>query len=357
MKKRLRTGFTTGTCAAAAAKAAAIMLHRRRPVDRIAVNLPAGGTATFEIVDSSIEESVASCCVVNDAGADPDVTDGLKICARIRPSDVLAVKGGDGVGVVTAPGLAVPVGEAAINPTPKEMILKEVAGVLPAGAGAEIAIYVPGGAKVAGRTFNPRLGIVGGISIIGTTGIVRPMSVEAYRESLALLVDVAAASQKEFIVLVPGNVGERAALSLGFDEKSVVHMGNHVGFMLDKCIENGMRSILILGHVGKMIKIAGGAFDTDSRKCPLDLGLLMKLAEAESIDAALLEGLKNCATAEEAASILRSYVAVFDRLAEGVSLRASERIGWAARVAAGITDLKGNLLGMCSKAKDLLGDR
>lgn len=309
------------------------------------------------VIDSSIGKSVASCCVEKDAGDDPDVTDGLKICASVRASDRLAVRGGEGVGVVTAPGLAVPVGEAAINPKPKEMILKEVAEVIPAGAGAEITIYVPGGEEVAGRTFNPKLGIVGGISIIGTTGIVRPMSMEAYKESLALQLDVASASGREFIVLVPGNVGERAALGLGFEREAVAHMGNHVGFMLDKCIEKGMRSILILGHVGKMIKIAEGAFDTDSRKRPLNLGLLVELAEAESVDKELLESLRNCATAEGAASILRGEGAVFDRLAEGVSLRASLRIGGAASVAAGVTDLKGNLLGRCEKAKEFLGDR
>ncbi len=330
------------------------MLYLQTPVESSTVHLPNGDAASFEVVDAEMKESEASCCVVKDAGDDPDVTDGLKICASVRKSPRLELKGGRGVGVVTLPGLAVPVGEPAINPGPRRMILEAVAEVLPGGAGAEIEIFVPNGEKVAERTFNPRLGIIGGISIIGTTGIVRPMSAEAYKESLALQLDVAAASGRKMVVLVPGNVGERAALRLGFDEGAIVHMGNHVGFMLDRCVERDISAIFLLGHVGKMLKIADGAFDTHNRRRPLDLGVLAKLAEAASVDEALVERVKSCATAEEAASTIGTFEAVFDRLADEVALRATERVGGTAVVAAGVVDLKGNLLGGSGEAKRIL---
>ncbi len=267
MKTRrvLRYGNTTGACAAAAAKAALIALLGH-PVDRVGVPSPVG--VRFEILvkeSKRLDENTGKAIVVKDAGDDIDATDKLEISALVRLTDdgKVTIRSGRGIGIVTKPGLPVPIGEAAINPMPKRMIEQSVQEVLPPGKGAEVTLDIPEGEKVAAKTLNSKLGIMGGLSVLGTTGIVKPLSMEACRRSLVPQIDVALSAGFERVFFVPGNIGERITKQLfNPPEDAIVQMGDFVGYMLDKAKEKGVKEILFLGHPGKLAKVAAGIFNT-----------------------------------------------------------------------------------------------
>lgn len=273
-KEKLRKGFTTGTCAQAAAKAASLMLINKREVESVDVETPKGMHLILKVIDQKIGRNFAQCAVVKDAGDDPDVTDGAKIYARVKYSNKkgISIKGGDGVGVVTKPGLAVRVGEYAINPVPRQMIIKEVTLSLSRlsaerrDKGIEVIISVPKGKEMAKHTFNPRLGIVGGISIIGTTGLVEPKSTDAYKVSLSLQLDVLKAAGYKKATLVLGYVGEKFCKEvLGLKPDSIVKIGDHVGFMLSECAKKDIKRVFLIGYIGKLVKVANGQFDLNIR--------------------------------------------------------------------------------------------
>ncbi len=267
--KRLRQGYTTGTCAAIAAKGAALMLLEQRDVTECQITLPGGSKISLPLIDSTFSETTAAAGVVKDGGDDPDVTTGLGIYAKvswINSAERVVIKGGSGVGRITRPGLQLPIGEAAINPAPRKMIIQAVESVLPSEKSVQVEIYVPGGEEVALKTFNPQLGIVGGISILGTTGIVKPMSEEAYRQSLALKVKQLREEGETFGVLVPGNHGERIAFEeYGIAERYIIKTSNFIGYLLDVAADQGLERVLIIGHLGKLLKVAGGIFHTHNR--------------------------------------------------------------------------------------------
>lgn len=270
--KQLRCGYTTGACAAAAARGAADLLLAGLLPGAVHMELPAGVVAELELLDSSQGDGWAQCAVRKDAGDDPDVTDGLLVYARVERSSEPGVRicGGEGVGRVTRPGLDQPVGEAAINSVPRAMIAEQVQAAADAvGSASElgflVTVSVPGGAEVAQRTFNPRLGIEGGISIIGTTGIVRPMSEEAIVESVRLEMRQRHAEGLRHLVLVPGNYGLDFAEGLGVDLGRVVQCSNYIGEAVDFAVQLGFESLLVVGHIGKMAKVAAGVMNTHSR--------------------------------------------------------------------------------------------
>ena len=257
-------GITTGSAAAAAALAAVLTVNKN-DISQVDIETP---FETLKIdVDCSIKINSDSgrACVVKMPYNDPDVTTNLKICAdvKITEDNKIKIKGGNGIGKVTKPGLQIPVGEYAINPVPRQMIKTNLQKTLPEGKGAEVTIFVPQGEEIAKRTMNSRLGIIGGISILGTTGIARPMSSKAYKESLACQIDVAAAEGYEDLIFVPGNIGERLAVKiLDVPKGKIVQMSNFVGYMLDKAEKKGVKKITLFGHAGKLIKIAAGIFNT-----------------------------------------------------------------------------------------------
>lgn len=257
-------GITTGSAATAASLAAFLTL-RKKEIPFVTIYSPFGKLDIDVHSFKKLNSYSGRACIIKMPYNDPDVTKNLKICAdiRITDSNEITVKGGEGVGIVTKPGLQVPVGKHAINPVPIKMIKSNLERVLPARKGAEVTIFVPNGEDVAKKTMNARLGITGGISILGTTGIARPMSSHAYKESLACQIDVAIAEEFEDLIFVPGNIGERIAKEiLDVEEDQIVQMGNFVGFMLDKAREKGVKKITLLGHAGKIIKIAAGIFNT-----------------------------------------------------------------------------------------------
>ncbi|MCR4442802.1 MAG: cobalt-precorrin-5B (C(1))-methyltransferase CbiD [Peptococcaceae bacterium] len=264
--RELRRGYTTGSCAAAAAKAAAAMLFGGPSVPAVEIETPAGVNLTLEICESRRQTGEASCAVKKDAGDDPDITDGLLIWATAREAaEGIAIKGGPGVGVVRKPGLAVGIGQPAINPVPRQMIENEVARVLPSGKGVEIIVSIPGGEELAPKTLNPKLGIEGGLSILGTTGIVEPMSDEAWQESLRLELKQLAQLGAARVILVPGNYGQDfVCRELGLAGRPLVRFGNFAGYVLRAAAALGFRELLLVGDLGKLIKVSAGIFNTHS---------------------------------------------------------------------------------------------
>ena len=248
-------GITTGSAATAAALAAVLTVIKGR-VSQVEIESPFGILKVDINCCKKTSSNSGRACVTKMPYNDPDVTTNLKICAdvRITENNKIKIEGGKGIGKVTKPGLQVPVGEYAINPLQK---------MLHEGKGAEVTIFVPKGKEIAKRTMNSRLGIIGGISILGTTGIARPMSSRAYKESLACQIDVAVAEGYEDLIFVPGNIGERLAIKiLDVPKDQIIQMSNFVGYMLSEAEEKGIRKITLFGHAGKLIKIAAGIFNT-----------------------------------------------------------------------------------------------
>ena len=269
-KEKLRCGYTTGTCAAAAAAGAARLLLTGETLPAVRVETPAGITVEAELLDHAAGRDWAACAVRKDGGDDPDVTDGALICARVERRDTpgVTIDGGVGVGRVTRPGLDQPVGQAAINSTPRRMIermVKQVMAGADYGGGLAVTISVPEGEKLAQRTFNPRLGIEGGISILGTSGIVRPMSEAALIDSLYLEQDMAKAAGVTDLLMTPGNYGDAfARQTLGLDLTHRCTCSNYVGHAIDHAAALGFSSLLLVGHLGKLIKVAAGNMNTHS---------------------------------------------------------------------------------------------
>ncbi|NOZ59152.1 MAG: cobalt-precorrin-5B (C(1))-methyltransferase [Euryarchaeota archaeon] len=351
--KKLRKGFTTGTCAAAAAKAATLLLRGERR-ERVSIALPSGERVSLGVAQLEMREGVARACVVKDAGDDPDVTHGALICAEVRRRSgrEVVIGGGRGVGVVTKPGLAVPVGEAAINPVPREMIRRAVREAMPEG-GVEVLIEVPRGKELARRTMNPKLGIKGGISILGTSGRVEPWSESAFMRSLVPQIDVALAAGFTEVVLTPGRIGEKNALRRRVPEDAVVQCGNYVGYMLEQCAERGIEGVLLFGHVGKLVKVAAGIFHTHSRVADARLETLAAYAAEGGAPQELVAKLLRSATAEEAVSLLLSggFAGVLNRIAERASLRAGERVEGKLKTGTILINLKGEVVGSDAGAR------
>ena len=270
--KKLRCGYTTGTCATAAASAAAMMLFSHRNVDTVRVETPKGVTLDLEIGNAAFSENTATCAVRKDAGDDPDITDGLLIFATVvyADGDGIILKGGKGVGTVTKEGMSSPVGEAAINPTPRRMITEAVRKVMEDfkyKGGLEVIISIPGGEELARKTFNPRLGIVGGLSVLGTSGIVDPMSEQALIDTIHVEMNSRRAAGDEHLLAFFGNYGvDFAASEWQMDTQDRVTCSNYVGEMLDYAAYLQFKDVLLIGHVGKMLKLAQGIMNTHSRR-------------------------------------------------------------------------------------------
>ena len=269
--KKLRFGYTTGSCAAAAAKAAAWMLLTGQKKETISLITPKGVTLTLAVEDISMEPDRVRCAIRKDSGDDPDVTNGTLIFAEVTRKEEpgIAIDGGIGVGRVTKKGLDQPVGNAAINSVPRQMIrvnLEEILTLTDQNCGLNVTISVPEGEVLAKQTFNPRLGIVGGISILGTTGIVEPMSEKALVDTIRVELKQRRANGDDYVLLTPGNYGcdfIRAGLSLNAEQ--AVQSSNFIGQTLDICRELGFKGALLVGHIGKMVKVSGGMMNTHSK--------------------------------------------------------------------------------------------
>lgn len=306
--RALRTGWTTGTCAAAAAKAACQALVAGTPPVTVDTPLPGGGRVVLAVASCQLEPPRAVAVVVKDAGDDPDVTHGARLTAtaRLRGAVGLGLEGGVGVGVVTKPGLGLPVGEAAINPVPRAQITTAVGEVLDLGrAGVHIVISVPDGERMARKTTNARLGILGGISILGTTGIVRPFSTESWRASVVQAISVAAAQGERHIVLSTGGRTERAAMRLlpGLPEVCFVEVGDFTGAALRRCVETGIGAVSFVGMAGKLTKLAAGVLMTHYTRSAVDRTLLAEITRAVGGSDQLVAEVTNANTARHAVEL------------------------------------------------------
>ena len=262
------TGVTTGTVATACSLAALDAITNTPDIACVKVETP---KKTLDIIIDEckkLSDSKAFAVAHKNSYHDPDVTVDLAIVSTVElidetGNDKVIITGGEGVGKITKPGLQIPVGDYAINPVPRSMIVKNLEGKIPEGKAAKVTISIPEGEKIAKKTMNPKLGIVGGISILGTTGIARSMSSDAYKNSIVTQLDVAMASNIEDLVFVPGNIGEKLALKkLNVSKEQIVQTGNYVGFMFEEAEKRGITEFTFFGHIGKLIKVAGGIFNT-----------------------------------------------------------------------------------------------
>ncbi|ACZ07877.1 cobalt-precorrin-6A synthase [Sebaldella termitidis] len=327
--KQLRCGFTTGSAAAAAAQAAMAAFFGERVPDEVIIDLPAGGTLKIEINTVRVREGYTIASVIKDGGDDPDITHGIEIFSKIsiREDNKVNIYGGIGVGTVTKPGLPMKVGMSSINPVPMKMIENEVRKELPAGKGVDVEIFVPEGEEIAKRTLNPKLGVLGGISILGTTGIVKPMSEEAFKDSLAIELKMLLAENPEKeVIFVFGNHGKKFIKEkFDTDEGKILVISNFVGFMLDRACEYGVRKIFFAGDLGKFVKVAGGIFHTHSRMSDAKLEILTANALLAGEERKNLLKILNSNTTEEAVNYVTKKE-TFTLLAEKAKEKCQEYV-------------------------------
>lgn len=376
--RQLRFGYTTGSCATAAATAAAVMLFSQKPLEQILIALPQGEQVVFSLEQVSFTPHRAECAVMKDAGDDPDVTDGIRIvavcekfeqkscCTSAHASNngfgdvagdkfdanngeitgeniagqagdwggaTIAIEGGEGIGIVTMDGLPVPKGKAAINPVPHKMISSNVAAVCRKfgyAGGLRITLSAPEGEERARKTFNPRLGIMGGISILGTTGIVEPMSEKAMVDTVKLLLDKQKLLDSETVVIAPGNYGRSFVTEkLGIDSGRVVAYANFLGECLDYIGYKKFQRVLLVGHFGKLVKVAGCVMQTHSSVADGRMEIITAHAACAGADRAVVKKLMQCPTTDAAVALLEQgglSKAVFASLLNKIMYHLGERL-------------------------------
>lgn len=347
----LRRGWTTGACAAAAARAAYQALLTGSFPDPVTIRLPRGETPSFPLAQKSIETGAASAGVIKDAGDDPDVTHGALIVARVCPAPAgtgITFHAGAGVGKVTKPGLPIPPGEAAINPAPRTLIremLGEVAAENAVAADAAVILSIPDGERIAAHTWNPRLGIVGGLSILGTTGIVIPYSCSAWIHSIHQGIDVARATGITHIAGATGKTSEAAVRRVyGLDEASVVDMGDFVGGMLKYLDRHPVARLTIAGGFAKLTKLAQGHLDLHSGRSQVDFDALAELARTLGAPEAVVRSVRGANTASEALSIAAD-LPLGDAVAAAARETALSRLSSAVALDVLVVDRQGKSVG------------
>lgn len=383
--KVLRGGYTTGACVAAGAKAAALYLLGGLVDDVVEITALDGTRLTIPVkkierlADSQLPdgESVVRAEIVKDAGDDPDITNGTSVFVSLTmvASDSLehglkAVPGhsvrhenilfeaGEGIGHATRPGLSLAVGEPAINPGPRQLVYNSLLEVWGRPRPCKVRIDIPGGRELAKKTLNPVLGIEGGISVIGTTGVLRPMSEEAFKESLVPQIKVAMAAGFTTQIFVPGKIGERIAVSWGLPGAAMVQTSNFIGYMLEAAADMGLERILLFGHIGKLAKVAAGVFHTHNRVGDARLETLAAYSASLGMPSEGVERILAAVTTEEALPVIAGYglEGVYERIAARASYRAERLIFNKVQVGTVLVTLQGELLGMDDTARKIGGD-
>ena len=381
-KKSLRKGYTTGACAAAAAKAAAIAFFTKIKVRDVEISLPVGKKVILSIYRCEIKKDRAIASVIKDAGDDPDATNGAEIMAEVFTSAIsnfkfqianftkafqfvvhssqFTVFGGKGIGIVTKPGLAIPVGEPAINPVPRKMIEEAIREAMQDSrckmqdlsiktSALSLMLSVPDGEEIAKKTMNARLGIIGGISILGTTGIVEPLSLSAYRHSITCAIDVAIASKCKEIIFSTGRSSEKVAeKELKLPEEAFILVGDHMGFALTEArckiqdtslplqaVSRGCRKITIVGQFGKFSKLAAGHFETHCSDSSVELEFLASFAKDAGAKRDVIESIRNANTARQVFFILKeeNLESVFRMVCESVRDNARKMVDSTVKIA------------------------
>ena len=355
--KNLRCGYTTGSCATAAAKAAATMLLTGERVDSVRIDTPKGIVLNLEPLEVEQKENYVSCAIRKDSGDDPDDTNGILVFARVDKvaEPGVHIEGGLGFGRVTKPGLACSVGGPAINPTPRRMITAEVTSVIEDNAydgGLAVTISIPEGVEIAKKTFNPRLGIVGGLSVLGTSGIVEPMSEKALIETMYVEMRAQKARGNKNLLVFFGNYGEdftRDVMQL--DLEGAVTCSNFVGELLDYAVFLGFETLLLIGHSGKLVKLAQGVMNTHSKyaDCRTELFALEAMFHGASIEVG--QEIYGCLTTDEVTKILKRenlFESVIEKVTDKIDFYMQHRVHGKIKTAAFMFS---NVYGILGKTK------
>ncbi len=360
--KKLRCGYTTGSCASAAAKAAAELFLTGDAVSHAEILLPGGERISVPINESRLTEHSAICSVIKDSGDDPDVTNGILILAEVSLiPETIEISGGKGVGIVTKPGLDQPAGEYAINSVPRRMIktaLQEIAELHEYHGGFKVIISVPDGEEIAKKTYNPRMGIQGGISIIGTTGIVEPMSNSALIETIRTEANIRRKEGLETLLLTLGNYSEQfLKMHLPIPEERSVCCSNFIGEAMDIGISLGFSRILLIGHIGKMIKLGAGIMNTHSHIADGRMETLVTCGVLAGVPLPVLQKLPECVTVDAALDILKSAGYMEQTLAvliQRIESHLKARVNDTAGIGAVIFSYQHNIILKTSQADDLI---
>lgn len=362
--KLLRCGYTTGTCAALASMGAVQMLLTNSVPRAIHLLTPKGLTVTVEPEECARDTEGAHCSIRKDSGDDPDVTNGILVVSHVKktPQPGVKIEGGDGVGRVTRPGLDQPVGEAAINHVPRRMITQAVELACDDcgyDGGIQVTISVPGGAELAKQTFNPNLGIEGGISILGTSGIVEPMSEKAYIDTINVEVRQAAAEGRHRLILAPGNYGLHYIQEQGLDRLNIpiVKFSNYLGEALDAAKLHELQQVLLIGHIGKLVKVAGGIMNMHSRMADCRRELFTAHAAVCGASTEVCRELMQADTTDSCLSILEQaglQNAVMTSLIQAIQSALDRRVKGAYQCGAVVFSNQFGLLGMTETAKEIL---
>lgn len=379
-QRKMRCGYTTGTCACAAAKAAAQMLLSGRKTDKVKVMTPSGVSLLLDVEDISMKDTQVSCAIRKDSGDDPDVTNGIYVYAKVSYAEVsyveayydkrqneqkndkrIIVDGGKGVGRITKKGLSRPVGAAAINPVPLKMI---EAGVMEAAedycydGGLLVVISVPDGEEIAKKTFNPNLGITGGISILGTTGIVEPMSEQALIDTIRTEVSMHVAEGEKMLLAAPGNYGQDFLLNtLNIELKRSIKCSNYIGDTIDIVCASGAEGMLLVGHIGKLVKLGAGIMNTHSRIADGRMEVLTTCAVQAGAKPDVLGQLPGCVTTDAALEILKKsdmLEAVMEQLMIRIENVLERRSAGSIKIAAIVFSNEYGILGKTKLADELL---
>jgi len=353
--KELKGGFTTGAAAAAGVKAALIFFSTGKIVTEVEITALDGTFLKIPVADLKVEGEKISVEVVKNSGDDPDITNGVSIFTTVKKivGNEIIFRAGVGVGKITKVGLQIPVGEPAINPGPRQLI-KNVAAEFNC-TGLEVEISIPAGVELAKKTLNPVLGVEGGISVIGSTGVLRPMSEEAFKNSLVPQIDVAKSAGFTTLIFVPGKIGETIAKKFNFPAGAIIQTSNFIGFMLEQAAEKNIAEIILCGHLGKLIKVAAGIFHTHNRIADARLETLAAYSAAEGLPSSEVQKILNSATTEEATEIISAnkIETVYKKIAERASFRAERYVFGKLKVKTILVDYAGNILGSDLKAEVL----
>lgn len=346
-KNKLRGGFTTGAAVAAGVKAALIFFCEGKFASEVEIKALDGTILKIPIakVEQLGEKIIVE--VVKDSGDDPDITNGVSIFTSTKKisGEKIIFRAEKGVGKITKAGLQLPVGEPAINPGPRQLI-KNVAAEFNV-KGLEVEISIPEGEELAKKTLNPILGVEGGLSIIGTTGVLRPMSEDAFKNSLVPQIDVAKAAGFEILIFVPGKIGETIAKKIGLPEGSIIQTSNFIGFMLEQAAEKNIKQIILCGHLGKLIKVAAGIFHMHNRIADARLETLAAYSAAYGLNSYEVQKILNSSTTGEAAEIIskNNLEKVYKKIAERASQRAMRYVFGKIEVGTILADYAGKILG------------
>ena len=361
--KNLRCGYTTGSCATAASKAAAAMLLTGERIDSVRIDTPKGIVLNLEPLEVMLTADFASCAIRKDSGDDPDDTNGVLVYAKVEKTAEpgIMIEGGVGVGRVTKPGLACAVGGPAINPTPRKMITTEVGKVMAESGytgGLKVTISIPAGVEIAKKTFNPRLGIIGGLSVLGTSGIVEPMSEKALVETMYVEIRAQQAAGNKNLLVFFGNYGEDFTRDeMKLDLEGHVTCSNFVGELLDYAVFCGFETLLLIGHSGKLVKVAQGVMNTHSRyaDCRTELFALEAMFHGASVEVG--KEIYSCLTTDEVTKVLKReniFEPVIEKVTDKIDFYMQHRVHGKIKTAALMFSNVYGILGKTKYADELV---